>query len=326
MALLRGLWLACAVTVVTVVLGLLSFGCSVGRRGVVRQAQIARLWSRCMFFLARVRLEPEGIENVRSAVVALGIILSIILFGWAGFTVSLFDRTGSKQMRIARAWARCLLLLAGVELEIEGREKVGWNATFVICANHSSVLDIPVLLCGLPGPFRFLAHGELFHIPLLGTHLARAGHVPVPRTSGRSAVLGRALRIIEQQNSLMIFPEGHLSRDGVLDDFRDGAAVIAIKARVPLLPLALIGTYNIAPPGVLSFQRGRVRLCIGDPIPTEGLPVFAHEEITAAARGQIAQMLSRRAGQLDLSEDRQWFGVEEPAGAEQAGSSCANSR
>jgi 1-acyl-sn-glycerol-3-phosphate acyltransferase len=99
--------------------------------------------------------------------------------------------------------------------------------------------------------------------------------------------------IRERSISMLIFPEGGRS-DGKLRPFKDGGAYIAIKARVPLLPIALIGTRGVMPMGspVIHALR-RVTLVIGDPIPTEELAVRDRQELTEAARKQIAAMLAK---------------------------------
>jgi 1-acyl-sn-glycerol-3-phosphate acyltransferase len=90
--------------------------------------------------------------------------------------------------------------------------------------------------------------------------------------------------------SLLIFPEGGRSHDGVLQSFKDGAAYIAIKAGVPVIPLAISGSREILAMHSATFHRGQVTLRIGDPIPTEGL---TRKSVTDSAREQVVAMLHR---------------------------------
>lgn len=221
------------------------------------------------------------------------IVLATILFGGAGLLVSFFDQTGRVQMRIARAWSRALLHISSVRVRVEGLEKIAECGSYVFVSNHASYMDTPVALANLPVEFRFLAKKGLFQIPLLGQHLARAGHVPVPREDPRAAVktLTLAAEIIrERGTSLLVFPEGGRSRDGQMRDFKEGAAYIAIKAGVPAVPMALIGSRAVLPYGSGRVTSGTVLMRIGDPIPTTGLALRERHKLTAELRDQIAKL------------------------------------
>jgi 1-acyl-sn-glycerol-3-phosphate acyltransferase len=222
------------------------------------------------------------------------IILSTIFFGSISVLVSLFESSGRTQIKVARAWARSLLLIAGVKVKVEGLSKIDPTGSYVFAANHLSYMDTPVVLAHIPVQFRFLAKKGLFQIPLLGTHLAQAGHIPVPREDPHAAVrtLSRAAQVIREKSiSVLIFPEGGRSEDGELQPFKEGAAYIAIKSGVPLVPIAIIGTRRILPMHSATFRRGRVKLSVGDPIPTTGLTPRDRRALTEKAREQIARML-----------------------------------
>jgi 1-acyl-sn-glycerol-3-phosphate acyltransferase len=107
------------------------------------------------------------------------IILSTILCGCVSIFLTLFDKSGNSAMRVGRVWARSLLRIAGVRVIIEGLEKIDLTRSYVICSNHLSYMDTPVVLGSIPTQFRFLAKKGLFQIPFLGTHLKQAGHIPV---------------------------------------------------------------------------------------------------------------------------------------------------
>jgi 1-acyl-sn-glycerol-3-phosphate acyltransferase len=225
------------------------------------------------------------------------IILSTIVFGAVSHVVSWFDAEGHRQARIARAWARALLWIAGVTVEVEGADHIRKDTCYVFAANHLSYMDTPVLLACLPADFRFLAKEELFGIWFLGWHLKRAGHVSVPLDNPRASVrtLAHAATLIHSHKiSLLIFSEGGRSVDGALREFKDGAAYLAIKAQAPLVPVALIGTREILAMHTATFHRGRVKLRFGQPIPTEGLTVHQRGELIERARQQIVAMIDRR--------------------------------
>jgi 1-acyl-sn-glycerol-3-phosphate acyltransferase len=209
--------------------------------------------------------------------------------------VSLFDRKPPRQLKVARAWARSLLWIAGIKVEVEGLERVRPGGSYVFVANHLSYIDTPVVLAHLPEQFLFLAKSGLFKVPFLGWHLQRAGHVPVPREDPRAALrtLAHAAGLIRDGRSTLIFPEGGRSETGELQDFKDGAAFIAIRAQVPIVPLALVGTRDILPMHTTIVRPGRVRIRVGAPIPTQGLDTKQRLELTRMARQTIVDMLAR---------------------------------
>jgi 1-acyl-sn-glycerol-3-phosphate acyltransferase len=221
--------------------------------------------------------------------------VSTVVHGLISYAWSLRDPAPARQLLVARAWARSLLWIAGVKVEIEGLEHIRPGGSYVFVANHVSYMDTPVVLGNIPEQFLFLAKSELFKIPFLGTHLRTAGHVSVPLDDVRGTLktLGQAAAQIREGRSTLIFPEGGRSETGELQEFKDGAAFIAIRAQVPLVPMALIGMRDILPMHTLRFHRGRIKVRIGKPIPTEGMTIKRREELTAEARAKIVEMLAR---------------------------------
>src|SRR5512140_2946144 len=138
------------------------------------------------------------------------IILSTACFGVVSFVISLFDRTPARQLRVARAWARSLLRIAGVKVTVEGLDRIRPGGNYVFVSNHVSYMDIPVVLGNIPEEFLFLAKSSLFDIPLLGTHLKTAGHVKVPLEDPRSALkaLQHTAALLHAGRSTVVFPAG----------------------------------------------------------------------------------------------------------------------
>ena len=221
------------------------------------------------------------------------IVIATAVYGSVSLMVSLLDVTGARQMRVARAWARMLLRLSGVQVDVHGLRKIDPGAGYVVVANHASYMDTPVVLAHIPVQFRFLAKQRLFSIPFLGGHLRRAGHIPVPRENPREALktMGEAGRIIRERGiSVLIFPEGGRSLEG-LQEFKEGAAYIAIKAGAPVLPVALRGTMDVLPMHSVHVRPGRVTVCIGDPIPTAGMKSGDRGRLTRQLHDELARLL-----------------------------------
>jgi len=222
------------------------------------------------------------------------IYLSTMFFGTINLFVSLFDRVGNSQMVIARIWARSLLLIAGVRITAEGLEKIDLTRPFVIATNHASYFDTPVILDKIGIQFRFLAREGLFRIPLLGTHLKLAGHVPVSQKDPRAALRSMqkaADNIREKGISMLIFPEGGRTRDGNLQDFKEGVAYIAIKAGVSIIPVGLTGTRDIVAMGSAIVRPGKVTLRVGEPISTEGLSLKDRQKLTDEVRERVLALI-----------------------------------
>jgi 1-acyl-sn-glycerol-3-phosphate acyltransferase len=222
------------------------------------------------------------------------IVLGTIFFGSISLVVSFFDRTGATQIRVARAWARTLLAASRVQVKVEGLETILPNGSYVFISNHLSFLDTPVVLANIPVQFRFLAKRGLFQVPFLGQHLSRAGHIPVPREDPRAAVrtMQLAAETIQRKKiSLLIFPEGGRSHDGELQPFKEGGAYIAIRAGVPVVPIAINGTRELLPWGSGVVLSGNVSLRILKPIETTDLSLKDRARLTERVRTLIAQEL-----------------------------------
>jgi 1-acyl-sn-glycerol-3-phosphate acyltransferase len=222
------------------------------------------------------------------------IILATIAFGAMSLIVSFFDPNRRKQNAMARGWARTLLAVSGVNVKVEGLEKIKEDGSYVFVSNHLSYMDTPVALANIPVQFRFLAKRGLFQIPFMGWHLARAGHIPVPRGDARAAVktMTLAAQIVrDQQISLLIFPEGGRSRKGEMRPFMEGAAYIAIRAGVPLVPVGLIGTREVLPYGSGTMRGGPVTMRIGDPIPTTQATIRDRLHLTEVLRQRIIELV-----------------------------------
>lgn len=231
---------------------------------------------------------------LRSLLISTPLIaLATIVMGAISLTASLFGASADTLQNIARVWGRMLLGASFIRVRAEGVEKLDPKATYVFVANHGSYMDIPALLAALPYHFRFFAKKGLFRIPFLGTHLGRSGHLPVDRSNARNSLksMTEGARIVrERGTSVLLFPEGGRNPVG-LRDFKEGAAYIAIKAGVPLVPVAIKGMRELLPQGSFHIRSGRVTVRVGDPILTNSLVLKNRDELTAQLRGELANLL-----------------------------------
>ncbi len=195
------------------------------------------------------------------------------VMGTISLGASLFDRRGRWQHKVAVAWGRMLLRICMVRVEVIGAEKLDPEQVYIFVSNHFSLIDTPLMFGSMPREFRILARHGLWQIPFLGWHLNRAGHVPVERENPRAAArsLIRAVDKIKEGFSLLIFPEGGRTRQPTMRPFKSGAARISMQAACPIVPMAIVGTRKILPPGSAHLHPGRAELRIGDPVPTDVL-------------------------------------------------------
>ena len=189
-------------------------------------------------------------------------------------------------------WARSVLGVSGVRTEVKGLENLP-TGNFVLAVNHQSHFDALVLFSHIRRHMRFIAKAELLKIPVFGPALRRAGNVFVNRTGGEAdkATLKEAVDAVRNRVSLVFFAEGTRSDDGVLKPFKKGAAVFAIEAQVPLVPVAIAGTYAILPKKTLAIRPKPAALVIGTPIDTTGMKTEDREALTARAHSAVAALL-----------------------------------
>jgi 1-acyl-sn-glycerol-3-phosphate acyltransferase len=159
-------------------------------------------------------------------------------------------------------------------------------------------MDSPVLFAKLPFQFRILAKQSLWKIPFVGWYLERSGQVPIDQGSPRSAVAGllRGVATLKTGMPLVVFPEGSRSPDGQLQAWASGAAFMALRAGLPLVPLALVGTYELLPMHVYSLRPRPLMIVVGDPISTEGLTTKDADALTERLYAEIATMYYQYSG------------------------------
>jgi len=235
---------------------------------------------------------------LRSLLISAPLIaFATIVMGTISMIASLFDGTGNTQHRIARVWGGMLLAAGFIRVRVEGLEKLDPNVSYVFVSNHASLMDIPAILSRLPYQFSFFAKQGLYSIPFLGSHLKRAGHLPVDRSNARNSLksMSAGAHMISQRHvSVLLFPEGGRSPRG-LREFKEGAAYIAIKAGVPVVPIALAGIRELLPMGSIHIRAGNVVLRIGEPISTQGLKLSDRMELTRRLYDDVANLLGGAA-------------------------------
>ncbi len=214
------------------------------------------------------------------------------LFGSASLLASLTEADGKRQHRIAQAWAHASLRFAGSPVTVVGAEHFLMTEPAVYAANHLSYMDTPAIFAALPFQFRIVARHDLWRIPFIGWHLHRSGQIPVNVGNPRASIasLSRGVKTLKAGMPLFIFPEGGRSRTGLPGPFLNGPAYMAIRAQVPLVPMALAGTFELLPIGTSEYRPSPLTLTVGRPLSTAGLGARDTEQLTSLLRHKITEL------------------------------------
>ena len=205
------------------------------------------------------------------------------------------NRAGVEAQQVG--WARAQMAVAGVTATLEGAEHLTGTGPYVVLSNHASNFDPVVLFATLPIGMTYVAKQELRRVPIFGTMIAHTGAVFVDRGNSQAAIAAMhvaADRVRNGQN-VLVFPEGHRSRDGHLQAFKKGGFLLAIEAGVPLLPVVLHGTFGILPPGAKSPHSGHIRVQILPPVATTGLTPADRDALVARVHADMAAALGESA-------------------------------
>ncbi|SRR5581483_6168601 len=232
-------------------------------------------------------------------------LVAVFVSATAGMGVLLVATFSTKSPWIdvlTRWWARSLLRAAGIELHTEGMEKIDPSKRYVLVSNHYSYFDIPCILASVPQPIRFMAKASLFKIPIFGWAIGRAGFIPIDRKNRRTAVksFDLAAERIRAGNTIVIFPEEGRSRHREMRPFQRGAFLLAIKAQMPMQPIAVDGTFDIFRVGAKRITPGKVTVKVGTTIDCANATLRDKERLATESRAQIEEMI----GVYGTSESR----------------------
>ncbi len=238
---------------------------------------------------------------IRGALNSLLLVLLTLLCSVAAIVSGIFDRSGNGGLKVAWIWAFLLVKLGGLKVTVQGGKDLDLARPYVFMANHLSMVDIWVLLFALPVPVRMITKRQLGSIPFLGWALRSVRFIFIDRQNPLAArrSIKEAVRRIKTGESVLLFPEGTRSRDGVLGPFKKGGFHLAIEAGAPVVPIAMLGPREAMPRGSALLRTGTVRVKIGRPIPTaDGNPNGdgQRETLVNAVRRAITTMQDQLLG------------------------------
>jgi 1-acyl-sn-glycerol-3-phosphate acyltransferase len=216
-----------------------------------------------------------------------------VICGSVSLLVSFLEKNGRMQHRIARFWARSVVRGTGCSITVHGMENLRSQPVAVYASNHTSYMDTPVIFGALPFQFRILAKKELWPIAFIGWYLDRSGQIPIDTANPHATMssLAGGVKALRAGMPLFVFPEGGRTETGALKPFLSGAAYLAIRAQVPLVPIALRGVYDLLPIHTRHLYPGELTVIVGAPIETKGMTVRQTDELNARLRSAIEGLL-----------------------------------
>jgi 1-acyl-sn-glycerol-3-phosphate acyltransferase len=199
--------------------------------------------------------------------------LYTVVFGLVSIPASLFGDRERILHAFARGWSWMIMKTIFSPVKVTGLDKIDTSRPHVYAVNHASALDIPVLYVYLPFQFRIAFKKELLSYPVIGWHLTRSGQICVDQQNPAGSIgsIRSALKSLKAGMPLVIFPEGGRTPDGEIKTFLPGAFFLAIKAKVDIVPVALIGTFDLLPMNTYHIKCQPLEMRVGAPISTEGL-------------------------------------------------------
>lgn len=174
---------------------------------------------------------------------------------------------------VRKVWAPFILFIIQIDLKVEGLEFIEDDKNYIIMSNHTSYLDVPILLCAYPKNIYFIAKRELLRIPFFGWMMWLLGMIFIDRSNPKRSI--RSMKIaankLKKGKNVLVFPEGTFDDEGKLLPFKKGTFHIAVKAKIPILPVAISGGNNIWAGGKwFNLTKGKVTVKFG--------PAFSQEE------------------------------------------------
>ena len=215
--------------------------------------------------------------------------LYTLVLGTFVLIVGFFDPDGRRQHRVATAWSWLIYKTMFSPVTVTGLDKIDTARPHVYAVNHASALDIPVLYVHLPFQFRIAFKKELLAYPGVGWYLKRSGQICLDQQNPARSIgsIRAALKGLHAGMPLVIFPEGGRTLDGEIKPFLPGAFFLAIKAQVDIVPVALVGTFELLPMDTYHIKCRPLGMRVGEPIPTAGLTVRDLEGLSSRVRAAM---------------------------------------
>jgi 1-acyl-sn-glycerol-3-phosphate acyltransferase len=218
-----------------------------------------------------------------------------LILGLIALPGGMFDRSGRRLHWFSYAWSWLIMKTILSPVTVAGLDKIDTSKTYVYAVNHASALDIPVLYVNLPFQFRIVFKKELLAYPIVGWQLKRSGQVCIDQQKPANSIasIRSAVKSLKAGMPLVIFPEGGRTPDGEIKPFLPGAFFLALKAQVDIVPVALVGTYELLPMDTYHIKSRPVEMRVGEPISTAGLTLRDMDAVSSRVQKALEGLYYR---------------------------------
>jgi 1-acyl-sn-glycerol-3-phosphate acyltransferase len=228
------------------------------------------------------------------------------ILGTLSLLASLFDSSGRLQHWYAHLWSWLILKTTLAPVTVEGLEQIDTSKPHLYAVNHISAMDIPLLYVHLPFQFRIVAKHELFRYPFMGWHLRRSGQIDIDPRDAMSSLrsMNKAAQTLRDGMPIVVFPEGGRSFNGQVQPFLAGAFYTAIRARVDIVPVALLGTFEMLAINTYHLMPRPLCVVFGKPISTTGYTPRDMGRLAEVVKAAVENLYYSRAEVADPREAR----------------------
>ncbi|HKE06542.1 MAG TPA: lysophospholipid acyltransferase family protein [Candidatus Acidoferrum sp.] len=226
---------------------------------------------------------------LRAAFLSVGLALYILVLGPPLLIFTFITKNPDPLYFTALKGVLFFVRAVGVRIKVVGRERIP-AGTVIFAANHTSSADAPAVVGAIPRRIAILLKQSLFEWPIVGQAFHLARFIPVERTVRESAIgsLEKATEAIKSGQSFLIYPEGTRSPDGRLQEFKKGTAVMAIKAEVPLVPVACSNAHRIMKKRELKIYPGEILVEFLAPINSTEYTLEQRDELNQRLHDELA--------------------------------------
>jgi 1-acyl-sn-glycerol-3-phosphate acyltransferase len=234
------------------------------------------------------------IAAIRSVAAYIAVSLYVAIAAPIGMALALMFRWKSLLYVLGHCGVTIGTSLAGIRTRVAGREHLTPGEAVVFCCNHQSNIDPPILFQALHPRLHVLFKRELTKLPLLGKAFQIGGFVPIDRASREQsmAAIDQAAASLRAGNSFLTFPEGTRSRTGALLPFKRGPFLMALKAQVPVVPVAIQGATASMRKGSPIVRPTVVSVRVGVPVQTRGMDISDREKLADTVRARVEELLA----------------------------------
>ncbi|MBX5482458.1 MAG: 1-acyl-sn-glycerol-3-phosphate acyltransferase [Myxococcaceae bacterium] len=229
----------------------------------------------------------------------INLLQAIFLGVWSAFCITCAFVAGlvtfRRELPLAMArtmWAPPLIAMTGSRLAVEPLPDIDWSKPHIYLMNHQSMADIACAFAGIPANLRFVAKHTLGKVPFIGWYMKFTGMILINRSNRAAAVrsLHKAGERIREGANIIAYPEGTRSADGTILPFKKGPFMLALEAKVPIVPVAIEGSGRMLPRDGFRIRPTLIRMKIGEPIETAHLTPADRDDLMRRTRDIIIRM------------------------------------